>query len=221
MSDELAELKARYDRLNLLYQVGNVIHSTLDPQEALRLILDQAVRLMRASSGSVVLINPTTGRAGNSCRLTACRPVRLTSSCGSARASPAGWLGTASRRVWGRSHRPALRYAPARKSVLSWLCRLKSTARCAGCSTWIRIGPTRSAPKIRNCWKRWRRPAARVIHNTWLYEQLRLKARLLESLASVSQTINSTLNLDDALSVITREACLLMRSQGVLADVAG
>ena len=33
--------------------------------------------------------------------------------------------------------------------------------------------------------------AAKVIHNTWLYEQLRLKARLFESLASVSQTINS------------------------------
>ncbi len=61
MSDELAQLKARYDRLNLLYQVGNVIHSTLDPQEALQLILEEAVRLMRASSGSTALINPTTG----------------------------------------------------------------------------------------------------------------------------------------------------------------
>src|SRR5258708_17286838 len=61
MSDELAELKVRYARLDLLYQVGNVIHSTLDPQEALQLILDQAVRVMRASSGSVVLINPNSG----------------------------------------------------------------------------------------------------------------------------------------------------------------
>ena len=55
--------------------------------------------------------------------------------------------------------------------------------------------------------------AARVIHNTWLYEQLRLKVRLFESLASVSQTINSTLNLDDALKVITREACVLMQAK--------
>src|SRR5437899_12915378 len=61
MSDELAELKARYERLHLLYQVGNVIHSTLEPQEALKLIVREAVRLMRASSGSVVLVNPTTG----------------------------------------------------------------------------------------------------------------------------------------------------------------
>jgi signal transduction protein with GAF and PtsI domain len=61
MSDKLADLQARYDRLNSLYQVGNVIHSTLEPQVALQLILQEAVRLMRASSGSAVLINPTTG----------------------------------------------------------------------------------------------------------------------------------------------------------------
>src|SRR5258708_4970848 len=55
--------------------------------------------------------------------------------------------------------------------------------------------------------------ASRVIHNTWLYEQLRLKARLLESLVSVGQTINSALNLDDALNVITREACQLVQAK--------
>ena len=36
---------------------------------------------------------------------------------------------------------------------------------------------------------------------------------LFESLASVSRTINSTLNLDEALRVITREACVLMRAR--------
>jgi signal transduction histidine kinase len=55
--------------------------------------------------------------------------------------------------------------------------------------------------------------AARVIQNTWLYEQVRLKARLLESLASVSRTINSALNLDEVLQIITREACQLMQAK--------
>jgi signal transduction histidine kinase len=55
--------------------------------------------------------------------------------------------------------------------------------------------------------------AARVIQNTWLYEQLRLKARLFESLANVSRTINSALGLNDALKVVTREACVLMRAK--------
>ena len=43
---------SRYERLQLLYQVSNVIHSTLEPQEALQLIVSEAVRLMHASSGS-------------------------------------------------------------------------------------------------------------------------------------------------------------------------
>src|ERR1017187_4688092 len=61
MSDELLKLKQQHERLQLLYQVSNVIHSTLDSQEALQLIVSEAVRLMNASSGSVVLINPTSG----------------------------------------------------------------------------------------------------------------------------------------------------------------
>src|SRR5205807_2587332 len=55
------ELKREHERLNLLYHVNSVIHSTLDPTRALELIIGEAVRLMRASSGSVVLINPTNG----------------------------------------------------------------------------------------------------------------------------------------------------------------
>ena len=60
MSEELAKLSSQHERLKLLYQVSNVIHSTLEPQKALQLIVSEAVRLMSASSGSVVLINPTT-----------------------------------------------------------------------------------------------------------------------------------------------------------------
>ena len=55
----LKNLQARHDRLNLLYQVSAVIHSTLEPEAALQLIVREAVRLVRASSGSVVLVNPT------------------------------------------------------------------------------------------------------------------------------------------------------------------
>ena len=52
--------------------------------------------------------------------------------------------------------------------------------------------------------------ASKVIHNTWLYEQSRLKARWMETLVRIGQTINSSLNLDETLRGITREACQLM-----------
>src|SRR5580700_8746033 len=60
VSEELPAAKLSPAHLSLLYQVGNVIHSTLDSQEALQLIVSEAVRVMRASSGSLALINPTT-----------------------------------------------------------------------------------------------------------------------------------------------------------------
>src|SRR5262245_51080198 len=60
MNNELEELRVRYERLKSLYEVGNIIHSTLDSQVALQLIVEHAVQLMRAASDSIVLINPNT-----------------------------------------------------------------------------------------------------------------------------------------------------------------
>ncbi|HEY5043722.1 MAG TPA: histidine kinase, partial [Verrucomicrobiae bacterium] len=61
MSEDLPKSNLSPERLSLLYQVSNVIHSTLDSQEVLQLIVSEAVRMMQATSGSLVLINPTTG----------------------------------------------------------------------------------------------------------------------------------------------------------------
>ena len=46
-------------QLQRLYQVSKVIHSVLDQQKALELIVREAVGLVNATTGSVVLINPT------------------------------------------------------------------------------------------------------------------------------------------------------------------
>src|SRR4051812_25074638 len=59
VTDELADLKQRHERLKLLYDMSNTLHSSLDAQEALRLVVGEAVRLTRASSGSVALLSPT------------------------------------------------------------------------------------------------------------------------------------------------------------------
>ena len=59
-ADDPADLKAQLEHLRQLYHVSSVIHSTLDPQEALQLILEEAIRLTGATSGSAILINPNT-----------------------------------------------------------------------------------------------------------------------------------------------------------------
>ena len=208
----LAELQARYDRLNSLYQVGNVIHSTLEPQEALQLILSEAVRLMRASSGSAVLINPTTGFL----EILASEGLPPGAAQLKLRVGEGitGWVARAGRpaRVGEVARDP--RYVMLRPEVRSELAvPLEVNGEVRGVLNVDSDRPEAFSAEDQEVLEALAKQAANVIHHTWLYEQLRLKARLFESLATVSQTINSTLSLDDALRAITREACDLMRAK--------
>ncbi len=202
----------REDRLALLYQMSHVIHSTLDPHEALHLIIGEAVRLTKASSGSVVLVNPTTDF------------LEIHASKG----LPVGA---------GQLH------LKVGEGITGWVARTGKAARVSDVSTdprYVLLNPATQSElavpldvrgEIRGVinvdsdeldafsaedlglLEEFAVHAARVIQHTWLYEQVRLKARLFESLVNVSQVINSTLNLTDALSVITSEACTLMSAR--------
>jgi signal transduction histidine kinase len=212
MTDELKKLKSAHERLQLLYQVSNVIHSTLDPSQALRLILQEAVRLMRASSGSVVLINPnnnlleieaSTGLPPDAAG------VRLRVGQGIT-----GWVARHGKplRIGDVQRDP--RYILLRREVRSELAvPLEVLGEVRGV---LNVDADRTdafSEADQDLLEALSAQAARVIHNTWLFEQSRLKARLLETLVSVSRTINSTLNLNEALPVITREACALMEAK--------
>jgi len=205
-------LKGRYERLSLLYHVGNVIHSTLDPQEALQLIVNEAVRVMRASSGSVVLINPTTnfleiqashGLPPNAAELKLRVGEGIT-----------GWVARVGQpaRVGNVARDP--RYIMLQRGVRSELAvPLEVNGEVRGVLNVDSDVENAFSADDQELLGALALQASRVIHNTWLYEQLRLKARLFEALANVSRIINSTLNLDDALQVVTAETCLLMRAK--------
>jgi signal transduction histidine kinase len=206
----LDELKIRYERLNALYQVTQVIHSTLDSQKALELVLGEAIRLMRASSGSAVLINPTTGfleilAAKGLPRKAAALKLRVGEGI-------TGWVARTGKAARVGNVQTDPRYVKIREEVCSELAvPLEVNGEIRGV---INVDSERADAfheTDQELLESLAVEAARVIQNTWLYEQIRLKAGLFESLASVSQTINSTLNLDDALNVITRETCELMR----------
>ncbi len=209
MSDELADLKTRYERLELLFQVSNVIHSTLDSQEALQLILREAVRVMRASSGSIILINPTTGFLEIHAAIGLvenAKKIKLRVGEGIT-----GWV--------ARSGKPARvgdvvkdsRYVMLKPNVRSELAvPLEVAGEVRGV---LNVDSNRKfafGESDQELLQALAAQAAKVIHNTWLYERLRVKAGLFETLVRVGQTINSALNLDEALQVITREACHLM-----------
>ena len=212
MSEAISKSNLTPERLSLLYQVSKVIHSTLDSQEALHLIVSEAVRVMRASSGSLVLINPTTNfleiHAAQNLSSTA-RKLKLRVGEGIT-----GWV--------AQTGKPALvgdvlldkRYVSVRSAVRSELAvPLEVQGEVRGV---INVDSERTNAFSKDdleLLEELALLAAKVIHNTWLYEQLRLKVMLFESLSSVSRTINSTLNLDEALRAITKEACELMRAR--------
>jgi signal transduction histidine kinase len=209
MNDDLTRLQADYDRLKSLYQVNTVIHSTLDPQQAVQLILQEAVRLMRASSGSVALINPnnsmleihaSTGLPPHAAA------VKLRVGQGIT-----GWVARTGKPARVGDVRKDPRYIMLERDVRSELAvPMEVLGEVRGVINVDSQNESAFSESDQKLLEELAVQAARVIQNTWLFEQSRLKARLLETLVSVSRTINSALNVNEALQLITREACKLM-----------
>lgn len=212
MSDNYAQLKARYERLKLLYQVGGVIHSTLEPERALTLIVREAARLMEASSCSVVLVNPTNGFLEiQASQGLPDKADRLKLRIGE---GLTGWVAQTGKPARVGEVARDKRYIMLRPEVRSELAvPLEVNHEVRGVLNVDSDRPNAFNEDDQELLESLAAQAASVIQNTWLYEQLRLKARLLESLASVSRTINSALNLDEVLQRITRDACELMQAK--------
>lgn len=212
MSNELTELEARYKRLCLLHEAGRVIHSTLDAQEALVLIVNEAVRLTSATSGSVALVNPTNGFL----EIQASQGLPEQAAALKLRVGEGitGWVARTGKSACVGDVTKDPRYLLLRSEVRSELAvPLEVHGEVRGVLNVDSDHADAFSPDDVAMLEQLATQAARAIHNTWLFEQLRLKARLFESLASVSRTINSTLNLDEALNAVTREACVLMQAK--------
>jgi signal transduction histidine kinase len=212
MTDEIASLRAAHDRLKLLYQVGNVLHSTLDPEKALQLIIQEAVRLMRASTGSLALINPNNGllEIHASAGLPS-KPLELKLRVGQ---GVTGWVARTGKPARIGDVRRDPRYVMLHQDVRSELAvPLEVMGEVRGVLNVDSRNTDAFSQSDQELLEELAVQAAKVIHNTWLFEQSRLKARLLETLVSVSRSINSALHVDEALQLITREACTLMEAR--------
>ncbi len=61
MSRSLKQVLARLERLEVLYKISNIVNTTLEPQEVLRLLLQEVVRITHATSGSVAMVDHRKG----------------------------------------------------------------------------------------------------------------------------------------------------------------
>jgi signal transduction histidine kinase len=215
--------KFQPEQLARLYEVARSIHASLEPTEALQWMVRESVKLVGASSGSLVLVNPNSGQLEietavglpeDGSNLALCLDEGIT-----------GWV--VQHGVLLRVGDVTIddRYVAARPNVRSELAvpvHMDDEVRAV-----LNVNseqPDAFSATDQLLLEELARHATQVIRNTWLYEQHRQRSELLRSLVSVGQTINSTLHLDDMLEVITREAAGLGRARMcslLLLDAAG
>ena len=196
-------------QLQRLYQVSKVIHSALDQQEALGLIVREAVGLVGATTGSVVLINPTDrlleiqaahGLPDGSSRLKLRVGEGIT-----------GWVAQQGKPALVPDVREDTRYVQIHDHTRSELAvPLEVNGSIRGVINVDSDQLNAFSETDQALLTELASQAATVIHNAFLYERSRIRADLFESLITVGQAINSAVDLDDALAAITREACSLM-----------
>ena len=200
------------EQLARLYSVARAIHATLEPAEALQLIVQAAVQLAGAGSGSLALVNPTTGlleieaaeglpEAGSGLVLRQDEGIT-------------GWVAQHGKPLRVGEVDQYRRYISARAGVCSELAvPLFLDGEVRAVLNVDSDQPHAFSETDQELLEELAEHATQVISNAWRYEQHRQRAELLRSLVSVGQTINSTLNLDDVLEVITREAAGLGKAR--------
>jgi signal transduction histidine kinase len=196
-------------RLEALARASRVLHSALEPAQVLDLALHEAVRVMRATSGSLVLVNPHTQQLeievaiGLSAKA---RQVKLPIGKG-----VTGWVAKTGKPLRVPDVTADPRYIPVRRGVRSELAvPLLVEQQLIGV---LNVDSTR-----RNAFRAADEElllalaghVAQVIHHSWLYAAVAQKARQLEALLGVAQSIIASLDVQDILQRVTREACRLM-----------
>lgn len=196
-------------QFEVLARVGSVINSSLEPKEVLNRVLAEAVRVMQATSGSLVFIDPHTQLLQIEVAIgLSQRAQRTKLAIGR---GVTGWVAKMGKPLRVPDVTADPRYVSVRKDIRSELAvpllvegtligvlNVDSTRRNAFSSEDEEL-----LVAIAN-------QSAQVIQNSWLYQAVAHNARQLESLFSVAQSVISSLNLQEILQRVTRDACRLM-----------
>jgi signal transduction histidine kinase len=211
-SRDRSEQPDRLRRFELLARVSSVINSSLDPKTVLNLVLREAVDIMRATSGSVVLVDPHTQLLEIEVAIGLSKEARqLKLAIGR---GVTGWVAKTGNPLRVADVTADPRYVSVRKDIRSELAvPLLLDGALIGV---LNVDSTRKnafSEEDEELLVALGNQAAQVIHNSWLYQAVAHSARKLESLFRVAQSIISSLNLEEILQRITVDACRLMETK--------
>lgn len=212
MPSNSVHLRERLTRLEVLYRVSNATHTARSPQKILRLILTEAVRITKAGSGSLILMNPNTGL------LDIEAAVGLSQKAQQIKLKPGegvtGWVAQRGQPLRVPDVTADTRYVTARKSVRSELAvPLEIEGRIMGVLNVDSDRVNAFSEADEELLIALAQHSARVLHNVWLVEKLKLKTRQLETLVELGQTIVSAVSLEETLKLITIHGVTLMRGK--------
>jgi signal transduction histidine kinase len=199
-------------RFQLLARVSRVINSSLDPNKVLNLVLREAVAITRATSGSIVLINPHTQHLEIEVAIGLSPAARrLTLPIGR---GVTGWVAKTGEPLRVADVRGDSHYIPVRKDVRSELAvPLTVDNNLIGV---LNVDSTRAGAFTagdEELLVALGHQSAQVIHNSWLYATVAARARQLESLFGIAQSIIATHNVEEILQRVTADACQLMQTR--------
>lgn len=195
--------------LDALYHISRLVSDTEDPHEALRLILDEVMRALPATSASIALVNPDTRRLQIEVfRGLPAHSQGLELPLGQ---GVTGWVALHGKSLLVPDVHTDVRYFKLNENVRTEMAvpmlldglvvgvvNVDSDQVQAFGDSELKILTLLTGE------------ATKVVGRLWLISQLRIKARQLESLITTGQSLVSKLELQAVLDTATQQALTLM-----------
>lgn len=203
------KLLGRLRKLETLYKTTALLNTTLETDRLLQLVLRAAVQSLKASSGSLLLLD-TEDRVLRFNVATGLKKSEVENRRIPLGEGVTGWVALHGRPLRVPHVHADPQYLQIRPSVQSEMAApLIVEDQVIGVICVDNLQPDAFGQDDQELLVAVAAQAAKVIQNARLYEELKKRARELETLFSVGQTIVSSLDLKEVLERITREAVRL------------
>ncbi len=199
--------------IDSLYRISSLVSDTEEPKDALRLILDEIVRVLKPTSASISLINPDT--KGLELEASHGLPEDWNDLALALGQGITGWTALHGRALIVGDVREEPRYISVRPNIRSEMAVPME-------DHGIVIGVVNVDSEKVNAYDEsslkiltlLTNEASRVVSRLWLIKQLRTKANQLESLVVMSQRLAGEIDSDALMEALTRQAQQLIGGEG-------
>lgn len=213
MSRTVKQVLSRLERLEVLYKISNIVNTTLEPQEILRLLLAEVVRITNATSGSIAMLDARRGILNIETAINI--PPRLWKACklqlGVGVTGNAAWLGKAIR-VDDVTRDP--RYVRLKADIRSEMALpMMLDGKVIGV---INVDSTRTAAfstEDEELGMAVANQSAKVIETARLHDELKRYAAEMESLFTVGRTLIAPGPVEALLERIVGEGLALLNGK--------